>query len=210
METAANNESLSLKLYVSRKILLDQLGSLGYAISEYSDFSVNDMYTMNATKQLSFVVTNNLGNKKYIYYHISKALRPAHINELIEQLFHVDEILNVNDELCIITKELLNDTIKRVVKDVFREDNIHITVRSIKTMQHNILNHSIVPKHTVLSDTDKEKIFKKYNIGGDDKVPEISQFDPVAIIIGLRPGQICEITRPNKTSLDFIYYRICC
>ena len=98
MDLSTNNESLSSMLYRSRKILLDQLALLGYDTSEYTDFSVNDIYTMNTTKQLSFMVTNNFGTKKYVYYHISKALRPAHIHELTEQLFHVDEILNVNDE----------------------------------------------------------------------------------------------------------------
>lgn len=210
MELSANNESLSSKLYRSRKILLKQLTDLGYDTSEYTDFSVNDIYTMNTTKQLSFMVTNNLGIKKYIYYHIGKALRPAHIHELIEQLFYVDELLNVNDELCIITKELLNSTIMKEIRDKYREENIHMSVRSIQTMQFNIMNHTSVPKHRVLLDNEKKAIFEKYHIKSDDKLPEISQFDPVAIVIGLRPGQLCEIIRPNKTSLDSVYYRICC
>ena len=210
MELSANNDSLSSKLYRSRKILLDQLAALGYDTSEYTDFSVNDIYTMNTTKQLSFMVTNNLGQKKYVYYHITKALRPAHIHELIEQLFHVDEILNVNDELCIITKELLNGTIMKEIRDKYREENIHMSVRSILTMQFNIMNHASVPKHRVLFDDEKKAIFEKYHIKSDDKLPEISQFDPVAIVIGLRPGQLCKIIRPNKTSLNSVYYRICC
>lgn len=210
MELSANNDSLSSKLYRSRKILLDQLAALRYDTSEYTDFSVNDIYTMNTTKQLSFIVTNNLGQKKYVYYHITKALRPAHIHELIEQLFHVDEILNVNDELCIITKELLNDTIMKEIRDKYREENIHMSVRSILTMQFNIMNHASVPKHRVLLDDEKKAIFEKYHIKSNDKLPEISQFDPVAIVIGLRPGQLCEIIRPNKTSLNSVYYRICC
>ena len=32
----------------------------------------------------------------------------------------------------------------------------------------------------------------------------------VSIIIGLRPEQVCKITRPNKTSVESLYYRICC
>ena len=119
MDLSANNESVSSKIYKSRKILLEQLASLGYDTSEYTDFSVNDVYTLNKTKQLSFIVTNSIGTKKYIYYHITKALRPAHIHELIEQLYHVDETLNKNDELCIITKDSLNGTIMKEIKDVF-------------------------------------------------------------------------------------------
>ena len=215
MEHFANNESLSSKLYISRGVLLEQLKEFGYDTSQYTEFSINDIYTMNATQQLSFMVSNNLGHKKYIHYHITKALRPAHVHELIEQLYHVDEILTTKDELCIITKDCnpsdSNDvTISKVIKDIFREDNIHITVRSINTTQYNILNHKDVPKHRLLSDDEKNDVYKKYHINGDDKLPEISQFDPPAVIIGLRPGQLCEIIRPNKTSLTSIYYRICC
>tara|TARA_Y100000741_G_C18207319_1_gene540198 strand:+ start:458 stop:1105 length:648 start_codon:yes stop_codon:yes gene_type:complete len=215
MEQLANNESMSSKLYKSRNVILEQLKDLEYDVSEHIDFSVNDIYTLNATQQLSFMVSNNLGVKKYIHYHVSKALRPSHIHELVEQLYHVDETLTTKDELCIITKD--NDpsdtrdlTITKVIKDIFREENIHISVRSIKTTQFNILNHRDVPKHRLLSDDEKNDVYKKYHIKSDDKLPEISQFDPPAVIIGLRPGQICEITRPNKTSLTSTFYRICC
>lgn len=211
----ANNQSLSSRVYRSRKILLEQLQVLGYDVSNYTDFSVNDIYTMNATQQLSFMVSNNFGKKKYIYYHIGKALRPAHIHDLVEQLFHVDEVLTDKDEICIITKDCdpsdTSDlTITKVIKDIFREDNIHITVRSIKTTQYNILNHKDVPNHRVLSQDEKDTVYKKYHIKNDSMIPEISQFDPPAVIIGLRPGELCEIIRPNKTSLTSTYYRICC
>jgi DNA-directed RNA polymerase subunit H (RpoH/RPB5) len=215
MEHFANNESLSSKLYISRGVLLEQLKEFGYDTSQYTDFSVNDIYTMNATQQLSFIVSNNLGNKKYIHYHITKALRPAHVHELVEQLYHVDEILTPKDELCIITKDCdpsdsKDLTITKVIKDIFREEDIHISVRSIKTSQYNILRHRDVPTHRLLSDDEKNDLYKKYHIKSDDMLPEISQFDPPAVIIGIRPGQLCEIIRPNKTSLTSTYYRICC
>ena len=40
-------------------------------------------------------------------------------------------------------------------------------------------------------------------------MPQISRYDPVAQAIGLRPGQICKITRPSKTAITSNYYRIC-
>ena len=59
--------------------------------------------------------------------------------------------------------------------------------------------------------------FKKYNIdadyevieANDKKLPEISRFDPMSISIGLKPGELCEITRPSKTSITTNYYRKC-
>ena len=54
-----------------------------------------------------------------------------------------------------------------------------------------------------------EVIKQLYNITNDSQFPEISRYDPVAQVIGIRPGQICEITRPSKTAISSKYYRIC-
>jgi DNA-directed RNA polymerase subunit H (RpoH/RPB5) len=50
---------------------------------------------------------------------------------------------------------------------------------------------------------------KKYNIDELSQFPEISRFDPVACVIGIKPNEICEINRPSKTSINANYYRIC-
>ena len=52
-------------------------------------------------------------------------------------------------------------------------------------------------------------IMKKYNISDITQFPDISRFDPVAQVIGLRPGQVCEITRDSKTAIESNYYRYC-
>ena len=43
----------------------------------------------------------------------------------------------------------------------------------------------------------------------DSEFPELSRFDPVAQAIGIRPGQVCKITRASKTAIEAPYYRIC-
>jgi DNA-directed RNA polymerase subunit H (RpoH/RPB5) len=53
------------------------------------------------------------------------------------------------------------------------------------------------------------EIMKKYNILSITQFPDISRFDPVAQVIGLRPGQVCEITRASKTAIESSYYRAC-
>jgi DNA-directed RNA polymerase subunit H (RpoH/RPB5) len=40
-------------------------------------------------------------------------------------------------------------------------------------------------------------------------LPEISRFDPQALVVGLRPGDICKIDRSSVTALNTNYYRIC-
>ena len=54
-----------------------------------------------------------------------------------------------------------------------------------------------------------KNIMNKYNITNTVQFPDISRFDPVARAICLRPGQVCHIVRPSKTSIETNYYRIC-
>ena len=37
----------------------------------------------------------------------------------------------------------------------------------------------------------------------------INLFDPTALAIGLRPGQVAEINRKSPTALETKYYRLC-
>ena len=73
----------------------------------------------------------------------------------------------------------------------------------------NILDHVLVPPHRILSNNEVVEVKKRYNITEDTQFPDISRFDPVAQIIGIRPGQVCEIIRPSKTAITGLYYRIC-
>lgn len=208
---AHQETSFSSRVYKSRKYLIEQLDSLGYDVSNYSDFSVNEIYSMMQNNGLSFLVKHKEdGSKKYIVYHISKILRPTHIYDYIEQYFNSENILDEKDELCIIVKENLNQTMKTALENIYNEENVFVSVRSLVSLQFNILKHAIVPKHRVLNTDETSAFYKKYNIKEKSQIPEISRFDPVATTIGLRPGQVCEIIRPNKTSVYSVYYRICC
>ena len=67
----------------------------------------------------------------------------------------------------------------------------------------------MVPPHEILSNEEKEEKAKQYNVLTDSQWPEISRFDPVAIAIGLRPGEVVEISRSSPTALKTKYYRLC-
>jgi DNA-directed RNA polymerase subunit H (RpoH/RPB5) len=60
-----------------------------------------------------------------------------------------------------------------------------------------------------LSPSEDTTFRKKYNVNNDKEIPDISRFGSVARAIGIRPGQICKIIRPSKTSINSDYYRIC-
>ena len=109
----------------------------------------------------------------------------------------------------IIIKDDMNETLTNVVKHVWEQDGIFIIVQSIKRLQFNILEHDLVPEHRVLTSEEVDVVKKRYNIVDNTQFPDISRFDPVAQVIGIRPGEVCEIIRPSKTAITSYYYRIC-
>lgn len=211
-----NSSSLISSVYKSRKTVLDLMNSQGYDVDEYSNFSINEVNTMFNNKQSDMLLKKKTDNpatgrpdKIYIRYYLGKTLRPQNIQEMIDDLFHLEEVLQKQDSLMIITKEDMNESLSNLLKHIWESDGILIIIQSIKRLQTNILDHVLVPPHRVLTLEESNEIKKRYNIIEDSQFPEISRFDPVSQIIGIRPGQICEIIRPSKTAVTTKYYRIC-
>jgi DNA-directed RNA polymerase subunit H len=169
---------------------------------------------MYQNKQLDISLEKNADSvektKVYIHYILEKpTLRSAELQEIIDDLFNLEETLTKNDTLIIIIKEDMNETLTNEVKHIWERDNIFVTIINIKRLQFNILEHQLVPPHRVLPLNELLVIQKKYNITKLTDLPEISRFDPVAQVIGIRPGQVCEIIRPSKTAIKSYYYRVC-
>lgn len=196
-------------VYKSRNNLIQILEERGYKIDEYNEFSINDIGLMLVNKQLDLLLDNTLGNKIFVKYYLGKSLRPNNIQEIVDDLFIYEKILSKNDDLLIICKDEVNESIKSTIKKIWDDHNIYIGICSIKRLQFNILKHSLVPKHSIISKEQEEPFMKRYNITDVKKLPEISRFDPVATVIGLRPNQICHIIRPSKTAITSDYYRLC-
>jgi DNA-directed RNA polymerase subunit H (RpoH/RPB5) len=187
-----------------------------YATEDYSNFSINEVNSMLQNKQLDMLLekkeedpATKRKNKIYIRYYLAKTLRPQNIQEIIDDLFNLEEVLTKSDTLMIIIKDDMNETMTNLLKHIWEQDGILIVIQSIKRLQFNILEHILVPPHRVLSSDEVAQVKTKYNIINDSQFPDISRFDPVAQVIGIRPGQVCEIIRPSKTAINSLYYRIC-
>jgi DNA-directed RNA polymerase subunit H (RpoH/RPB5) len=213
--TSQNSSILISTVYNSRKNVLDLMEKQGYNIEDYSNFSINEVNSMKSNNQLDMLLekkeenTTKRKNKIYIRYYLGKSIRPTNLQEMIDDLFNLEEILKKDDTLFIIIKDEINETLTNELKHIWERDGIFIVIESIKRLQFNILNHTLVPKHVVIPESEVLEVMKKYNITDKIQFPDISRFDPVARAIGLRPGQVCKITRYSKTAIETFYYRIC-
>ena len=208
----AQNNVIDL-IYKSRKFILEILESQNFNTSEYNDFSIHEIHAMEQSNQLDLLISREEPTKKKIYikYHLEKTLRLNNIQEFIEDLYVLENILTKNDDLIIIIKDEPNDTLIRIIKDLWEQDGYYIRIIYIKRLQFNILKHVLVPKHIILNDREIEAFKLRYNIAKDMKglLPTISRFSPVGLAIGIRPGDVCRIERNSKTAINTDFYRIC-
>ena len=214
--TSQNSSAIISTVYTSRNNILDLMGKQGYNIEDYGNFSVNEVNSMKQNNQLDMLLekkeedpVTKRKNKIYIRYYLGKTIRPANLQEMIDDLFNLEEILKKEDTLFVIIKDEINETLTNELKHIWESDGIFIVIENIKRLQFNILDHELVPKHSIVPESEVVNIMKKYNITDKIQFPDISRFDPVARAIGLRPGQLCHIVRSSKTAIEADYYRIC-
>tara|TARA_B110000495_G_C23000784_1_gene590589 strand:- start:696 stop:1340 length:645 start_codon:yes stop_codon:yes gene_type:complete len=206
------NSQIISHLFNSRKIILDLAKRRGFNIEEYNNFTINDILVMHTNKQLDMLLTNNDTGKKIFYkYHLTTKIRPAQVEDYIEDLFQLDDppILTKKDDLVIIGKDSPNPALKNLLHLEYEQNQYYVNIYNFHNFRLNILDNNLVPYHRILSEEEKENIAKKYNIMKSENWPEISRFDPPAIAIGLRPGQVTEITRNSPTALETKYWRLC-
>lgn len=199
------------KIYNSRKNLCEQLNTRGYNTEQFKDAGIHEIMTLFKNKQMDMLVEHSTDNRKcYVRYNIDKSLKQSIILETIAELYQNKSTLtSKDDEIIFIIKDDPTDTLKKVIEDLYTRNGIFVSVYNFHRLLYNILEHSMVPKHIVLSEEEKQHTFEKYNIANELQVAEISRFDPVAVAIGLRPNQLCKIIRKSKTAIESEYYRIC-
>lgn len=151
----------------------------------------------------------NIVKKIYIKYHLEGKLKQTNIYEYIDDIFDVEQILSPTDELLIITKDKVNQITKDLLVNIYNNDKKNVNIYNLNDFLFNIMEHDMVPPHRILSDDEKKDIYTKYYITDDKQLPEISRFDPVALAIGLRSGDLVEITRSSPTAITTNYYRLC-
>ena len=209
---AQNSSSIISSVYKSRKTMISLMESLGYDVKDYENFSINEINSMFQNNQLDLLLEKNKSPKQtkiYIRYYLTRSIRPQNVQEMIDDLFNLEEVLTKDDILFVIVKDEVNDTLMNFLKHVWETEGIFIIIQSIKRLQFNILEHTLVPSHRVMKADEVDVIKTKYNITTNDQFPDISRFDPVAQAICIRPGEVCEIMRPSKTAIQTPYYRIC-
>lgn len=209
MSNKSQQSLLISEIYKSRRNILDIMEKQNYNVNEYTNFSINEVNSMYNNDQMDMLLENDKEKKIYIRYNLGSKINESVVLNFVEDLFYLSETLRKTDILFIITREELNDPMSNVLKQIWEKEKVHIIIESIARLQYNILNHSLVPNHRIMTEDEVNIILKKYNILSLEQLPEINRFDPVAKLIGIKPKEVCEIKRPSKSAIEANYYRVC-
>lgn len=205
------------KIFKSRHVILDMLQTQGYDTSDYEGVSLSEVSTMRENEQMDMLLTKNDNSKKcYVKYHLSKSVgkdlglvKIEHIETYKDDLMTHTNVLQKTDDLLIVSKDEPNDTLLKEMKKLWEQEGVFVIVFSIQQLQYNVLEHTLVPKHIILSESEVAEFKDKYKISDDKQLPDIGRFSPVAMAIGMRPGNICKIMRPSRTAVETPFYRVC-
>lgn len=208
MSLSSNN---IMTIYNSRKTVLSQLEEQGYTIGDYDMFSINEIDAMYRTNQLDMLLTKKSdGKKAYVKYLIKiKQLRKDNLDQLVEDLYEVEQVLEKKDTLIVIVNEEPNDTIVTKIKYLYDHSGMFIVMHNIRRLQYDLLQHELVPYARIMTPEEVEELKLKYHISSTSQLPEISRFDPQALALGLRPGEVIKIERKSNTAMNYNYYRYC-
>lgn len=198
-------------IYKSRNTILELLKEQSYDVSGYANFSINEIDAMNKSDQLDMLISREPNDEKiYIKYYLSaKQIRKENLDNLIEDLYSIENVLEKKDILIVIVNEEPNEPILNRVKYLYERDGIFVVLHNIARLQFNILKHALVPPIKILNTTEVNTLKEEFNITNLKQLPEISRFDPQALAVCLRPGQVCRLDRKSITAMKTEYFRVC-
>lgn len=73
--------------------------------------------------------------------------------------------------------------------------------------EYSVLKHEFVPKHIILNEDEKKKLFERLRIK-PEQLPKILTNDPVVKEMGAKEGDILKIIRKSLVAGLITYYRI--
>ena len=74
-------------------------------------------------------------------------------------------------------------------------------------MTFDVAKHHLVPKQSKLSDSEREKTLKQFQIEGK-KLPRILRTDAAIAHLNAKKGDVIKIERESKTAGKSYYYRV--
>ncbi|CAN4106647.1 unnamed protein product [Withania somnifera] len=195
----------SHRYFLSRRTMLEMLKDRGFAIpnSEIDTTleEFRDKYGQRPDVErlrISTMHRNDLTNKVLVIFCGPNAVKVNVVRSILTQIMNKESLSRL---ILIIQNQMTNQAMKAVELFSFKVEIFQITDLLV-----NITKHVLKPRHELLTDTEKEKLLKKYNLE-EKQLPRMSQKDAIARYYGLEKGQVVKVTYNSEIIETHVTYR---
>ncbi|KAM0978506.1 hypothetical protein FF1_014472 [Malus domestica] len=195
----------SHRYYLSRRTVLEMLRDRGYSVpASEIDLSLQDFRFLHGPtpdiERLRFSATHcaDPSDRMLVIYCGPGIVKVNVIRGLHSQIANKDTLTGL---ILITQNQVTNQALKTLELYPFKTEIFQITDLLV-----NITKHVLKPKHRVLTDKEKQKLLKKYNIE-EKQLPRLSRKDAISRYYGLEKGQVVKVTYSGDITESHVTYR---
>jgi len=183
-----------------RKTIIEMLKDRSYNVdNETANVDIDQFVAMYDNENINFTVDDKI----HIYfYNENKSFGKKDLTTIYSkvktEVGDAIRLMIIINGKCIesIRNELNNLEYQNV--EIFTQDQLRF----------NITKNYLVPKHVLLSEKEKQEVYKKYNTNSNDVFQKIRKNDPVAQYYAMKKDDMCKIIRSSPSSGICVSYRV--
>ena len=186
------------KLFKIRKTLLEMLGDRKYKIpDEVKDLNIQHFIAQYENNEIDIVLDN-------MYVRFFEEDKSFAKNDLKNNYAEIVEEHGDTINIIIIIKDKIASAVKTELE---KNTYTNLEIFTHNELIFNITKNYLVPKHILLNEEEKQKVYKKYKMKNNDQFQQILVTDPVAKYYAMKVGDLCKIIRSSPSSGIGISYR---
>jgi DNA-directed RNA polymerases I, II, and III subunit RPABC1 len=190
------------KLFKVRSTIIEMLTDRKYTIpDEILSINLQQFMAQYDNNNINFYI-NDDNKPTYVYFYIDN--KSFTKNDFKNIHTKITEEYDTAVKILIIIKDKIPSSTKvELVKLIYS----NVQIFSHNELTFNITKNYLVPRHILLNEDEKKKVYKKYNTTDNTIFQKILITDPVAKYYSMSIGDLCRIVRPSPSSGICINYR---
>ena len=191
------------KYYNGFKTSLEMVKDRGYIVPDiYTKVNKNTLeYLIQNNNLYIYCTTEDKSKKILVYFFKETKIKPNFIRGFIKKIFNNN--FSDRDSVIFVCRDKINTTLNKIEKEL----NKSVKFMFLDSLQKNITKHKLVPKHSLATDDEVQKIKATYKLKSLTQLPLILKTDPIIQYYGYPSGKVCKITRKSNTAIVYISYR---
>ncbi|KAK3118365.1 hypothetical protein QOZ80_9BG0697960 [Eleusine coracana subsp. coracana] len=195
----------SHRLFLARRTVLEMLRDRAYSVPEFELARTLPEFRewwadRPELERLAITTTlaSDHSNKMKVIFCPAEPVKKATIREI----YNGTKDDNLSRLILVLQGKIMSQP-RESIKDIFP---FKVDIFQITELLVNITKHVLKPKHEVLTEEEKSKLLKEYNVK-DSQLPRMLESDAVARYYGLGKGTVVKVIYDSELTGNHVTYR---